>query len=604
MRDFVKYTLASLTGSILFFVLLVGFTAIGAIGLVGALIAGFGQSDDQPQIEDQTVLVYDLSTVMNDSQYVPTPSEAILGGVLIDQLTLREAILAIEAAADDDRIAALYLEGGYGVGVGIGSLSALRRAIATFKESGKPIIAYAPGWNEGEYYLASAADTIAMNPLGDMEMNGLYSEVLYPAEAFEKIGVEFQVTRAGRYKSAVEPLIQSTMSPEEREQTQRLLGDLWTNIITTAAEHRSLTPAQMQAIANSQGLLFGDAATASGLVDQLAYADEIVTELRDITEEDEDENPASFRQIALADYADLVDDPAATRDAADQIALIYAEGSIVDGFGGVGSQVVAGDSVAQELRELRQDEDVKAIVLRVNSPGGSALASEVILRELQLAQADGYPVVVSMGNLAASGGYWIASSADRIFAEPTTITGSIGVFGVFANLAELGDKVGINWETVKTSETADIFSESRPKSPAELATLQASVDQVYNLFLERVATGRELPRDRVAEIAQGRVWSGAAALELGLVDELGGLDEALAAAAELAELGDDWQLRQQDTEDSWQLFIEQFGVVEAAAASDPLTKQLLIFKDEIMMLRTFNDPQHTYARLPFTLRVR
>jgi protease-4 len=258
------------------------------------------------------------------------------------------------------------------------------------------------------------------------------------------------------------------------------------------------------------------------------------------------------------------------------------------------------------LRQLRQDDGVKAVVLRVNSPGGSANASEVILREIKLMREAGKPVVVSMGNVAASGGYWIAAQADAILAEPTTITGSIGVFGIFLNLENLGTKVGVNWDGVKTAQFADIFSTTRPRTEAELAVLQRSVDTIYDAFLDRVAEGRDLPRARVAELAQGRVWSGKAALELGLVDELGGLSPAIAKAAQLAELGDDWRLAEYPEPSDWQRFLQVFLSTETrlAMTTDPLTTQVLQFFDETQLIRSLNDPRGIYAVMPFRFAVK
>lgn len=441
-------------------------------------------------------------------------------------------------------------------------------------------------------------------------MNGLFAEMIYQAEALKKLGVGVQVTRVGKYKSAVEPLIRNEMSSEEKEQTQRLLGDLWQTLIQTSAKPRSLQPQALQAIANNQGFLFGQEAKTRKLVDQIAYEDEVITALRAKTgqskddEESKDDDGDSVRQISLARYAETTEDNLTTRSSENEIAIVYAEGPIVDGDGegGLGSsQVIAGNRVARQLRELRKDDDVKAVVLRVNSPGGSATASEIILREVRLLRESGKPVVVSMGNVAASGGYWIASLADKIVAEPTTITGSIGVFSLFVNLQQLGDKVGINWDGVKTSELADIYSSTRPKNPKELAILQKAVDQIYSEFLKRVAEGRKLPATKVAEIAQGRVWSGKAAKELGLVDELGGLDRAIEVAADLAKLGDDWKLKEYPEGDEWERFFTRFFESEQTQAQDPLTAQLENVKRDFALLRTLNDPRGVYALMPYRI---
>lgn len=616
MRQFLKYTLASLTGSILFFLLLGFLLTIGAVGLVGALVAGLARGGGEPSVERDSILVYDLATLVPDSPATVGPGSVIIGGPPSPQVALRRAVLAIEAAATDNRIAGLYLKSSpAGLGAGLANQQEIQQAIARFKDSGKPVLAYGISWSEREYALASLADTVYLNPFGEVEMNGFYAETLYQAEALEKLGIGVQVTRVGRYKSAVEPFTSNTMSPEEREQTQRLLQDLWQGLITDTAQGRELQPQQLQTIANTEGLLFGSTAQTQNLVDTLAYEDEVIVALREITgQRPEPRNNAdqahSFRQIGLPQYAQVVEDDWATRNSRNQIAVVYAEGPIVmDGSGDddtMPTGVIAGNALARQLRRLRQDDAVKAVVLRVNSPGGSATASEIILREVQLIQDAGKPVVVSMGNVAASGGYWIAASADAIVAQPSTITGSIGVFGLFFNLEDLGDKVGVNWEGVKTADLADMFSSSRPRTPQELAIFQGAVDNIYDTFLDRVATGRDLPLSQVAEIAQGRVWSGQTSQTLGLVDELGGLEQAIVTAAELAELGDDWQLREYPELRGWQRFWGGLLTRQGAAplVDDPITAQVRrIVDQQLGLVQTLNDPRGIYLLMPFELRV-
>jgi len=611
MRQFLKYTLASLTGSILFFLLAGFLITLGAMGLMGVLIASLARDGGVPTVEKDSVLIYDLATLVPDSPTFQGPESFVLNGPMAPQVALRQAVLALEAAAEDDRIVALYLKGSpTTLGIGLANQQELAQAITRFKESGKPILAYAVGWSEREYALVSLADTLYLHPFGELEMNGLYSETLYQADALEKLGVGVQVTRTGAYKSAVEPFTNNAMSPEEREQTQRLLQDLWQGLLSDMSQARSLTPQQIQAIANTQGFLFGEAAKTQGLVDELAYEDEVVAALRELTGEeatDGEEEGADFRQIDLPTYATTVEDDWANRTAKAKVAVVYAEGPIVYGEGGtdgLSPGLIAGDALAHQLRQLRRDDQVKAVVLRVNSPGGSALASEVILREVQLIQAEGIPVVVSMGDVAASGGYWIAASADAIVAQPGTITGSIGVFSLFLNLEDLSDTVGFNWETVKTAELADMFTLSRPKTVQELAILQSAVDSLYGAFLDRVEAGRQLPRAQVADLAQGRVWSGQASYDLGLVDELGGLQVALEKAVELAELGDDWRLVSYPEPSDWQQFWATFLGSQAQPNPDPLTAQVQqIWGEHLTLVQTLNDPRGLYMRLPFTLRI-
>ena len=614
MRQFLKYTLASLTGSILFFLLAGFLLTLGAVGLVGALIANLARDSGDPTVERDSVLVYDLATLVPDSPISQGPGTFGVNGPVPSQVALRQAVLALESAAEDNRIVALYLKGSpTSMGIGLANQQELSQALARFKESGKPILAYAVDWTEREYALVALADTLYLHPFGDLEMNGLYSETLYQADALEKLGIGVQVTRTGAYKSAVEPFISNAMSPQEREQTQRLLQDIWQGLLTDISQARSIPAERLQTIANTQGFLFGEAAKTAGLVDDLAYEDEVVTALRELTGEDaangNGDDEADFRQIDLPTYAATVEDDWANRTAPAQVAVVYAEGPIVYGAGGtdgLGSGLIAGDTLARQLRQLRRDDQVKAVVLRVNSPGGSALASEVILREVQLIQAEGIPVVVSMGDVAASGGYWIAASADAILAQPGTITGSIGVFSLFLNLEDLSDTVGLNWEAVKTAELADISSISRPKTDRELAILQSTVDTLYSAFLDRVEAGRELPRAQVADLAQGRVWSGQAGQNLGLVDELGGLQRAIETAAELAELGDDWRLESYPQPSDWQQFWATFlgSQGQAQLGPDPLTAQAQrLWGESFTLVQTLNDPRGLYMRLPFTIRI-
>lgn len=621
MRPFWKYTLASLTGSVLFFLLMGFLLTIGAVGLAGVMVANLARGSGTPAVEKDSVLVYDLATLIPDSPTFISPSSILLNGPPPAQLPLRKAVLAIDTAAEDDRIVALYLKGGaLDVGTGLANQMELHQAIERFKATGKPILAYDVSWSEREYYLASLANTVYLNPFGDIEMNGLYAETMYQAEALEKLGIGVQVTRVGAYKSAVEPFLLNSMSPAEQQQTQRLLQDLWQTLLTATASPRSLQPQQLQTIADTQGFLFGEEAKTQNLADEIAYEDEVIVALKDLTGESTNESDApqmatdpsgqesGFRQVSLPRYAQAVDDDLSTRHQGNQVAVLYAEGPIIDGNGDGGlnqAQVIAGNAMARQLRELRQDDQVKAVVLRVNSPGGSATASEIILREVRLVQAAGKPVVVSMGNVAASGGYWIASSADVILAQPGTITGSIGVFSLFLNLQDLGDKVGVNWDGVKTAELADIASSTRPKSPQELAILQKAVDAIYEAFLDRVVEGRDLPRDTVAEIAQGRVWSGQTAQELGLVDELGGLDQAIAKAAELAELGEDWHLQEYPEPDEWQRFWSSIWAPEAqvSLSPDPLMAQVSRFFGDINQFKVLNDPRGIYMLMPFTILV-
>ncbi|MBC6422321.1 MAG: signal peptide peptidase SppA [Hormoscilla sp. SP12CHS1] len=599
MHQFLKYTFASLIGNLLAAMLVLG---LGTGGLIFLVVAA-ASKDTGPQVKDESVLVFDLGLNISDTNPESSTSEAlsqVLSGEDSKTITLRSVLDTLEKATTDDRIVGLYLDGSAGgAETGLANLKEVRSALEKFRESGKQIYAYDVNWGEREYYLGSVANQVFLNPLGAMEFNGLSSEIMFLAGAFQKYGIGIQVLRVGKYKSAVEPFIQTNLSPENREQMQQLLNDLWGEFLTTVGRHRDLDAKQLQAIADSQGILKPQSAQSRGLVDKLAYFDEVVQELKQLTGNDEEDK--TFNQIDLTAYARVAASNAESRSK-NQIAVVYAEGTIVDGEGGV--REIGGDRFSALMRKLREDDKIKAVVLRVNSPGGSATVSEVIRREVELT-SHRKPVIVSMGDYAASGGYWISAYGDRIFAEPNTITGSIGVYGILSNIQELANNNGITWDVVKTGRYADMQTIARPKTDAELQLYQNSVNRVYQLFLNKVAEGRNLPQQKVAEIAQGRVWSGLAAKNIGLVDEIGGLEAAIAFAAEKAELGENWRLQEYPkTRTLEQRIIRKLvGANVDAAPPDLLIREFQKLQAELAILTTLNDPLGVYARLPFHLLI-
>ena len=605
MKDFLKYTCASLLGTFL------GLLLLGSIGLGGLVlliaVAASSSKNSDPQVKDKSVLVLDLSLNITDSKPIRSTSAAIQD-VLSDDpgnaVTLRTVLDTIESAKKDPKIVGIYLEGSSdSSSSGFANLKEVRSALQRFRDAKKPIFAYQMDWNERDYYLGSVANTIAVNPYGSLEINGFSSQATFFTGALEKYGLGVQVTRVGKYKSAVEPFLLTKMSPENRQQTQKLLGDMWGEYLTTVGPNRKVTVGQLQAVAEKGGILMADEALKSKLVDKVVYFDEIATELKKLTGTDRENK--SFKQISVKNYARIAEDKKSTRaNNKNQIAVLYAEGEIVDGEGG--PTEVGGDRIAQEMRKIREDDDVKAVVLRVNSPGGSATAAEVIGREVMLTGKK-KPVIVSMGNLAASGGYWISMGSNRIFAEPNTITGSIGVFGMLFNAEKLAANNGLTWDVVKTARFADINTVSRPKNPQELANIQRIVDRIYDRFITKVADSRKLPKNKVQEIAQGRVWSGTAAKQLGLVDEIGGLEDAVAEAAKQAKLGDDWQLEEYPKRRSFEeQILERLSgvrVLKPAAKLDPLTAEVKKMQEELAVIKSMNDPQGIYVRLPFNLRI-
>ena len=605
MKDFLKYTCASLLGTFL------GLLLLGSIGLGGLVlliaVAASSSKDSGPQVKDKSVLVLDLSLNITDTKPSLSTSAAIeevLSDDDGDAVTLRTVLDTIESAKKDPKIVGFYLEGSSdSSSSGFANLKEVRSALQSFRDAKIPIFAYQMDWNERDYYLGSVANTIAVNPYGSLEINGFSSQAMFFTGALEKYGLGVQVTRVGKYKSAVEPFLLTKMSPENRQQTQKLLGDMWGEYLTTVGPNRKVTVGQLQAVADKGGILMADEALKSKLVDKVVYFDEIAAELKKLTATDRENK--SFKQISLKNYARVAENTKSTRaNKKNQIAILYAEGEIVDGEGG--PTEVGGDRIAQEMRKIREDDKVKAVVLRVNSPGGSATAAEVIGRGVMLTGKK-KPVIVSMGNLAASGGYWISMGSNRIFAEPNTITGSIGVFGMLFNAEKLAANNGLTWDIVKTARFADINTVSRPKNPQELANIQRIVDRIYDRFITKVADSRKLPKNKVQEIAQGRVWSGTAAKQLGLVDDIGGLEDAVAEAAKQAKLGDDWQLEEYPKRRSFeeQILARLSGVrvLQPAAKLDPLTAEVKKMQEELAAIRSMNDPQGIYVRLPFNLRI-
>ncbi|NBD32988.1 MAG: signal peptide peptidase SppA [Cyanobacteria bacterium] len=591
MRNFFKQLLATLVGSFLGLVL---FSIVGTASLFVLLLL-VGNRAQQPQLSSDSILVFDLSKPIQDTNPPLSVAETLLQEE-VRPLTVQKVLKSLKKAETDGQIKGILLDGSRGqTSTGYAVLKEIRQGLADFKASGKKIIAYDLTFSEREYYLASIADEVILNPLGNLEMNGLRSEQTFFAGAFEKYGIGIQVVRVGEYKSAVEPFIRQDFSPENEQQTAALLDDLWSEFLESVSEDRAIAVNDLQNIVDNRGFLLAQEAQELGLVDRLAHDDEVAEQLTTLAGNSENKDP--FPNITINRYSEVNQGTATVSE--NKIAVLYAQGSIVTGEGALDN--IGSDRVTEQIRKLREDEGVKAVVLRINSPGGSATASDVILRELQLTREE-KPVIVSMGNVAASGGYWIALGGSRIFAQPNTVTGSIGVFGVLPNIQELANENGITWDDVTTGDLAGLNTISRPKTEQELAVYQQVVDQIYDQFIAKVATARNLSQERVVEIAQGRVWSGEDAKEIGLVDELGGLESAIAHAAKTAELGDNWQLEQYPKTN---IFEERF--LKRLIGETRLTPhQDHIFDHRLKKLRAawedfrlLNDPNQAYARLPF-----
>ena len=603
-----KNFLSSLAGTVVGLLLFSVGGVFLLIGGIAALVALGGRDSSAPAFEKGSYLVLNLSTNFTDA-----PAELDLGplGGGPESVQLRTVTRALRAAAKDERITGVYLTGDLSpadFGSGYAALRELRTALEDFRAAGKPVQAYLTQATTRTYYVASAADNLALDPYGMILMPGLASQPMFFAGLFEKYGVNVQVTRVGKYKSAVETFTRRDMSPENREEVTQLLGDIWSVLLADIAKTRKLGSAEIQGVVDREGMIRAQPALEAKLVDRVAYRDEIYEDLKARTGRAGSKEP--FRQVALAQYAKQLKDGGAPEtgkkaSAKGRIAVVYAEGEIVDGEGNIGE--IGGSELSRTLRKLRQDSNVKAVVLRVNSPGGSASASEVIQREVRLIR-EAKPLIVSMGSYAASGGYWISAPADRIFAESSTITGSIGVFGLQFDVQRLAADFGVSFDTVKTGRFADALTITRAKTPEEMAVLQRMVDWIYGEFVAKVSEGRKLTPEQVEAIAQGRVWSGREALARGLVDEIGGLDAALAHAAKRAGLGESPRVieypRQKEFIEALQEILERRLPGAARSVRGPLGDLAGRLESELRALRSFNDPAGVYARLPLSIAIR
>ncbi len=504
-----------------------------------AVIAGLmGSMEKSVSVPAKAILKIDLAEGISDAP-VSDPMAGFDPATLrfSHSLSLMEALRALEAAADDERIQGIYLRlnGGGGVG-GAAVMEELREAIAAFRESGKFVVSYNETYSQGAYYLASAADKIYMQPEGGMDWVGMSSQLMFYKGLLDKLDLKVEVFRPTvcRYKSAVEPYILTRMSDENRRQMQELVDSMWATLSGDVCEARGIDPAEMKRLTDNLQVVLPEDALAHGFVDGLVYEDQMDDIFAELGAEKEGDD---YAFVTLGDYASQVTVPLRGIDAG-SVAVVYADGEIVDGEG---SGKIYGNTLARTLREQREDDKVKAVVVRVNSPGGSALASDIIWREMELLRAE-KPVVVSMGSYAASGGYYISCPADVVLADRLTLTGSIGVFGMYLYTPDaLKNKLGITLDGVKSNASADMGTMA-PLTPAQRASIMRGVDKVYETFTGKVAAGRNLPVERVLEIAGGRVWSGTEAKRIGLIDDFGGLKAAVAVAADKAGLGDDYRV--------------------------------------------------------------
>lgn len=529
MRNFFKMFFASLLALVIFS-LIAFFLVVAMVGTVA--------SKEKPEIADKSVLMLDLS-----QHFFERKQDNVLAAFSDDESDvpgLYDVVRIIKHAKQDDKIKGIYIIANTNNNA-FASSEELRNALLDFKNSKKFVIAYGDMMSEGAYYVASAAHKLYANPVGTVEWDGFHANLLFLKGTLDRLKIQPQIFYAGKFKSATEPLRATQMTPENKFQTIEWLGDMYNNFLLKASQARKIDTATLHQLANTGAIQDSKDALANKLVDGLKYDDEIKAEIKKnlgIGKYDK------LRLVPISTYAEAIN---FKQSGSNRIALIYAEGNIVDGDGD--KESIGGDAYVKLVRKARLDKSIKAIVLRINSGGGSALASENIWRELEMAKVD-KPVVVSLGDVAASGGYYIAAGADSIFAQPNTITGSIGVFSVIPNMQGFfNEKLGVTFDGVKTGTYADM-GVSRPLIPAEQKFMQEGVDRIYLQFKQRVSQGRKKDINYIDSIAQGRVWSGEDALRIGLVDKLGGLQDAVACAARLAKVKE-YRLREFPEAKSW-----------------------------------------------------
>ncbi len=581
------------------FATVIGIFVFCMVFFFGLLFLGaiMGGDKDTVRVKDNSVIELDLSKVTLDYggkvnfkefNYFETKHDGLI-----------DVINAIDAAKADDQIKGISILNNESQ-LGMAQSKALRDKLEDFKKSGKFVVAYSNYISQRDYYLNSVADSLYLNPIGELEFKGLSSEILYLKELQEKTGIKMEVIRHGKYKSAVEPFLAQEMSPENREQISVLLNGVWNTVVTDISKSRNISVDSLNSIANSLGARTPELALSKHMIDKIAYEDEYHNAIKKQLKVKDDED---YKTVDILDYAKKVATSAVDYSVKDVIAVVYAQGEIQGGEGDV--NIIGEGAVKRALKAAREDEDVKAIVLRVDSPGGSALTSELIWREIEITKKD-KPVIVSMGNVAASGGYYISCNADRIFAEPSTITGSIGVFGMLPNMNELGKNIGINAEQVATHDNAAGYSLFEPVSEDFKAFTLESIENIYTTFLTRVATGRKMTTEQVDAIAQGRVWTGTDALKNGLVDELGGLDDALKYAAKVAKVEDYRVENYPEYDKKLEDLIANFTGISMFQSREALLKEQ-IGEENFQLLEQIkraNQLKGVQAMMPFELKIK
>lgn len=588
MKEFLRSMLATIAGIIvvgfIFFILSL-FTITGFIAM----------SESETTVRENSIFLLDLTGNVSE-RYQQNPLDQILGE---KQTTygLDDILSSIKKAKENENIKGIYLNAG-AYNCSTASLQAIRNALVDFKESGKFIVAYSGMYTQSAYYIASVADKIIVNPSGNIMWHGLSAQTMFFTDLLKKVGIEMQIFRVGTYKSAVEPFTETAMSQANREQTQAFVSSLWEQFVTDVSASRNLTPERLNELADLN-MDFQSAETyiENGLADTLMYKDGVLTYLKKLTDCKEDQE---LSVLTLNDMTNVKRNTPKDKSG-NIIAVYYAYGEIDSQADIAYDEGINSEKVIKDLRKLRENKDVKAVVLRVNSPGGSAYASEQIWREVSLLKEE-KPVIVSMGDYAASGGYYISCAATQIVAEPTTLTGSIGIFGMFPDVSKLvNDKLDIHIDGVKTNQLSDIGIINRPFNPEEQALIQNMVNEGYELFTKRCADGRNIPIEELKKIAEGRVWTGAMAKELKLVDELGGLDKAIAIAADTANVENYTILSYPAKED---IFTSLLNINGERYIKSKVKNLLGNYGNAFMWMNHAAEADRLQARMPFEYQIK
>ena len=592
MKDFFKFTLATLTGIVLSGIVLF---IIGIATLVGII----SSSDTETVVKKNSVMMLDLKgTLVERTQ---ESLEGLLGkftGEAGNTYGLDDILASIKKAKENDNIKGIYIQASW-LDAPYASLQAIRTALEDFKESGKFVVAYSDNYTQGLYYLSSVADKVMLNPKGMIEWRGLASAPIFYKGLLQKLGIEMQVFKVGTYKSAVEPFTSTEMSPANKEQVTAFIGSTWNQILDGVSASRKIEKDSLNAYADRMLMFYpSDESVKYGLADTLIYQNNVRNYLKTLVKIDEDD------RLPILGLDDMINiKKSVPKDkSGDILAVYYASGEITDYDGSATSdEGIVGSKMIRDLRKLKEDDNVKAVVLRVNSPGGSAFASEQIWHAVKELKAN-KPVIVSMGDYAASGGYYISCAADSIIAEPTTLTGSIGIFGMIPNVKGLTEKIGLTFDVVKTNKFSDFGNLMRPVNGDERALLQMMISQGYDLFVSRCAEGRHMTKEGIEKIAEGRVWTGEMAKGIGLVDELGGIDKALEIAARKAELKGYTIVSYPTKKDilSTLLDVQPNNYVE----SQVLKSQLGDYYKDFNLLRNIKERAMIQARVPFELNVK